>query len=67
MLGNILKKIIGSKEKKDAKIFSPYIEKVNNEWVKLSGLPLEELRDKTTEFKKRIKQSFLRESQPVLT
>ena len=55
MLGNILKKIIGSKEKKDAKIFSPYIEKVNNEWVKLSGLTLEELRDKTTEFKKRIK------------
>jgi preprotein translocase subunit SecA len=56
MLNNILKKIIGSKEKKDAKIFSPYIDKVNNEFVKLSGLTLEELRDKTTEFKSRIKK-----------
>ena len=43
MLG-ILKKIIGSKEAKDAKIFSPYIDKVNNEFVKLSGLTNDELR-----------------------
>ena len=52
---NILKKIVGSKEKKDAKIFSPYIDKVNNEFVKLSGLSNDELRAKTIEFKKRIK------------
>jgi preprotein translocase subunit SecA len=53
MLG-ILKKIIGSKEAKDAKIFSPYIDKVNNEFVKLSGLTNDELRAKTIEFKNRI-------------
>jgi len=53
---NILKKIVGSKEKKDAKIFSPYIDKVNNEFVKLSGLSNDELRGKTIEFKNKIKE-----------
>ena len=55
MLG-ILKKIIGSKEAKDAKIFSPYIDKVNNEFVKLSSLTNDELRGKTIEFKNRISE-----------
>ena len=51
---NILKKIIGSKEKKDAKIYSPYIDLVNNEFVKLSTLSNDELRGKTIEFKNKI-------------
>ena len=53
---NIIKKIVGSKEKKDAKIFSPYITKVNAEFIKLSNLSNDELRAKTTEFKNRIKE-----------
>jgi len=51
---SILKKIIGSKEAKDAKIFSQYIDKVNTEFIKLSGLTNDELRGKTIEFKNRI-------------
>ncbi|MFK8045403.1 MAG: preprotein translocase subunit SecA [Crocinitomicaceae bacterium] len=52
----IFKKILGSKEKKDEKIFRPYIDKVNKEFAKLSGLTNDELRAKTTEFKSRINE-----------
>lgn len=52
---DIFKKILGSKEKKDEKIFRPYIDKVNAEFQKLSNLTNDELRDKTDEFKSRIK------------
>ncbi len=51
----IFKKILGSKEKKDEKIFRPYIDKVNAEFAKLSGLSNDELRAKTVDFKARIK------------
>jgi len=50
----IFKKLLGSKEKKDEKIFRPYIDKVNAEFVKLSGLTNDQLRDKTIEFKAKI-------------
>ncbi|MFK8038238.1 MAG: preprotein translocase subunit SecA [Crocinitomicaceae bacterium] len=50
----IFKKILGSKEKKDEKIFRPYIDKVNKEFEKLDGLTNDELRAKTTDFKNRI-------------
>ena len=52
---DIFKKLLGSKEKKDEKIFRPYIDKVNAEFAKLSSLSNDALRDKTTEFKARIK------------
>lgn len=51
----IFKKILGSKEKKDEKIFRPYIDKVNKEFSKLNTLSNDELRAKTIEFKSRIK------------
>ncbi len=58
----IFKKLLGSKEKKDEKIFRPYIDKVNAEFVKLSTLSNDELRDKTTEFKSRIK-TYVKETE----
>jgi preprotein translocase subunit SecA len=52
---NVFKKIVGSKEKKDSKKFSPYIDKVNQAHAKLGGLSNDELRGKTFEFKAKIK------------
>ena len=59
---DIFKKLLGSKEKKDEKIFRPYIDKVNAEFVKLASLSNDQLRGKTDEFKERI-QSYVKASE----
>lgn len=53
MLG-ILKKIVGSKEKKDAKIYQPYVDKIKSFESAVSGLSNDQLRAKTAEFKAKI-------------
>ena len=58
----IFKKLLGSKEKKDEKIFRPYIDKVNAEFSKLSGLSNDQLRDKTLDFKSRI-QAYVKSTE----
>lgn len=55
MIKGILNKIFGDKNKKDLQELEPYIGKINAEYVKLSSLSNEELRQKTAEFKAKIK------------
>ncbi|MEX1003038.1 MAG: preprotein translocase subunit SecA [Crocinitomicaceae bacterium] len=52
---NIFKKLAGSKEKKDSKIYQPYVEKVKSFEGAIKALSNDELRAKTAAFKKQIK------------
>ncbi len=54
MLG-FLNKIFGSKSERDLKSIKPVIEQINQEYAKLQALSNDELRHKTLDFKKRIK------------
>ncbi|HIY74673.1 MAG TPA: preprotein translocase subunit SecA [Candidatus Sphingobacterium stercorigallinarum] len=49
-----LSKLFGSKSEKDIKSVQPLVNKVKEEYEKLSGLTNDELRAKTSEFKQRI-------------
>jgi len=53
-LGKGIKKIFGTKSDKDLKLLYPYVEKINNEFGKLSSISDQELRAKTSLFKERI-------------
>jgi preprotein translocase subunit SecA len=55
MTFSFFKKIFGSKHERDAKKLVPIAEEVNEAFEKLSTLSDEELRNKTTEFRSRIK------------
>ncbi len=50
------KKIFGSKHQRDAKKLVPYVEQINEEFVKLKDLSDDELRQKTVSFRDRIKE-----------
>ncbi len=52
------KKIFGSKHDRDAKKLIPYVEQVNEEYEKLHTLSDEELRQKTSDFRARIKEEI---------
>lgn len=56
MTFSFLKKIFGSKHERDAKKLVPIAEEVNGAFSKLSTLSDEELRNKTVEFRARIKE-----------
>ena len=49
-----LSKLFGSKSERDIKGVHPLVNKIKEEYEKLSGLTHDELRAKTTEFKERI-------------
>jgi preprotein translocase subunit SecA len=51
---SVLKKVFGDKSKKDLKEINPYVDKVQEAYVNIQKLSNDELREKTTEFKKRI-------------
>jgi len=51
----ILKKLVGSKEKKDAKIYQPFVDKIKAVEPSLKSLSNDQLRNKTAEFKAKIK------------
>jgi len=51
----ILKKLVGSKEKKDGKIYQPYVDKIKAAGAALISLSNDQLRNKTLEFKSKIK------------
>lgn len=55
MIKSILNKIFGDKTQKDLKELTPYVGLINDEYVKLSSISNEELRNKTAEFKAKIK------------
>ncbi len=54
MLG-ILNKLFGSKSDRDIKLIQPQVEQIKEEYAKLSGITNDELRQKTLDFKARIK------------
>ena len=56
MTFSFLKKIFGSKHERDAKKLVPIAEEVNGAFSKLSTLSDDELRNKTVEFRARIKE-----------
>lgn len=56
ILNSVIKTFVGDKQKKDLKILQPIVDKVKAFENTLSGLSNDELRAKTPEFKKRIKE-----------
>jgi preprotein translocase subunit SecA len=52
---NVFKKVVGSKSKKDDKIYQPYVDRVKASESAIVGLSNDELRAKTFEFKEQIK------------
>lgn len=54
---NIFKKLVGSKQKSDDKIYQPYVEKIKACEPAISQLTNDELRAKTAEFKAKIKSA----------
>ena len=56
ILNSVIKIFVGDKQQKDLKILQPIVEKVTAYETTLSSLSNDELRNKTTEFKKRIKE-----------
>ena len=56
ILNSVIKIFVGDKQQKDLKILQPIVEKVTAFETSLTSLSNDELRNKTTEFKKRIKE-----------
>ena len=57
MINSLVKgisKLFGNKADKDVQTLYPYVDKINNEFVKLEKISNDELRNKTTEFKSKI-------------
>ncbi len=52
----IIKKIFGTKYDRDEAHYMPYVEQTNEEFAKLSNFSNDELRNKTLEFRERIKE-----------
>ncbi len=55
-ISSFVSKVFGNKSDRDIKEISPVIEKINNEFQKLQSISHDELRAKTQEFKRRIKE-----------
>jgi preprotein translocase subunit SecA len=56
MLGFLTKLFGGNKSERDIKLILPVVKQINEEYAKLSSLPIDELRNKTQEFRARIKE-----------
>ena len=63
----ILGKLFGNKYDKDVKEITPLVDKINEEFSKLSSLSNNELREKTTEFKKQISDFISKEKSKIET
>ncbi|MFO7657139.1 MAG: preprotein translocase subunit SecA [Bacteroidales bacterium] len=55
VFSNIIKSFFGNKSDRDIRVIMPIVEKIREEYPKLSGLSNDQLRDKTIELKQRIK------------
>ena len=55
---NFLKNIFGSKHERDVKSFSGVVEKTNSFYSEYQSLSNDQLRNKTLEFRQRIKESL---------
>lgn len=56
MLGFLTKLFGGNKSDRDIKLILPVVKQINEEYEKLSSLPIDELRNKTQEFRTHIKE-----------
>ncbi len=56
MIGNLIKKIVGSKNERELKRIRPFIEEINQLESKVQALSNDQLRGKTGEFKERIEK-----------
>ena len=66
MFNTIVKKLFGDKSKRDLQELLPIVERINNEFEKLSAISDDELRDKTADFKKRIKKHNLETTSKII-
>ncbi len=57
-IDSVLKVFVGDKKKKDLKILQPIVDKVNTFETQMGNLSLDELRNKTQEFKAKIKEAL---------
>lgn len=57
IINSVLKVFVGDKKKKDLKVLQPIVEKVNSFTTQISDLSLDQLRDKTNQFKAQIKEA----------
>jgi len=64
-LNSILKTFVGDKSKKDVKELQPLLNKIKSHEQTIEGLSLDELRNKTVEFKSRIQESFASETEKI--
>ena len=56
MIGNLIKKIVGSKNERELKRIQPLVQRINQFEPKVSPLSDDQLRGKTSEFKERIER-----------
>ena len=54
MIGNLIKKIVGSKNERELKRIQPMVHRINEMEAKVSPLTNDQLRAKTSEFKERL-------------
>jgi len=66
MLGFLSKLFGGSKSEKDVKKIMPVIENITKQFASLESISIDELRGKTTEFRKRIKTAIAATDEEIL-
>ncbi len=58
MFNKVLEKIFGSKHQRDVQRLTPTVEEINRIFISLQNISDEELKEKTSEFKKRIQEKI---------
>ena len=67
MIQKLLQKLLGDKSKKDLKEIQPYVEKIHRAEESIRGISPDGLRQKTKEFKERVKSSSKLEREEIIS
>ena len=67
MIQKLLQKLLGDKSKKDLKEIQPYVEKIHHAEESIRGISPDGLRQKTKEFKERVKSSSKLERKEIIS
>ena len=67
MIQKLLQKLLGDKSKKDLKEIQPYVEKIHSAEESIRGISPDGLRQKTKEFKERVKSSSKLEREEIIS
>ena len=67
MIQKLLQKLLGDKSKKDLKEIQPYVEKIHHAEESIRGISPDGLRQKTKEFKERVKSSSKLEREEIIS